>query len=224
MRILIINPNSDEEMTQVILRNARAYADGMFEVDCITNVTAPPFIVTYSDIAATTEGMLQILRENEEKYDAFLVGCHGDPNLDLLREVTDKLVIGIGEASMKIASMLGHKFTILSPGDRGMPNKEVLIQRYHLENYVASIVSSNQGGIDWQSKEPLIRAGKLAMERDGCEVIVLGCAGLGHIAADLEAELGIPVLDSVTCGLILAEGLVRRGWAQSKRWRFRKGI
>lgn len=105
-----------------------------------------------------------------------------------------------------------------------MPNKEVLIQRYHLENYVASIVSSNQGGIDWQSKEPLIRAGKLAMERDGCEVIVLGCAGLGHIAADLEAELGIPVLDSVTCGLILAEGLVRRGWAQSKRWRFRKGI
>lgn len=168
--------------------------------------------------------MLQILRENEEKYDAFLVGCHGDPNLDLLREVTDKLVIGIGEASMKIASMLGHKFTILSPGDRGMPNKEVLIQRYHLENYVASIVSSNQGGIDWQSKEPLIRAGKLAMERDGCEVIVLGCAGLGHIAADLEAELGIPVLDSVTCGLILAEGLVRRGWAQSKRWRFRKGI
>lgn len=224
MRILIINPNSDEEMTQVILRNARAYADGMFEVDCITNVTAPPFIVTYSDIAATTEGMLQILRENEEKYDAFLVGCHGDPNLDLLREVTDKLVIGIGEASMKIASMLGHKFTILSPGDRGMPNKEVLIQRYHLENYVASIVSSNQGGIDWQSKEPLIRAGKLAMERDGCEVIVLGCAGLGHIAADLEAELGIPVLYSVTCGLILAEGLVRRGWAQSKRWRFRKGI
>ena len=224
MRILIINPNSDEEMTQVILRNARAYADGMFEVDCITNVTAPPFIVTYSDIAATTEGMLQILRENEEKYDAFLVGCHGDPNLDLLREVTDKLVIGIGEASMKIASMLGHKFTILSPGDRGMPNKEVLIQRYHLENYVASIVSSNQGGIDWQSKEPLIRAGKLAMERDGCEVIVLGCAGLGHIAADLEAELGIPVLDSVTCGLSLAEGLVRRGWAQSKRWRFRKGI
>ena len=224
MRILIINPNSDEEMTQVILRNARAYADGMFEVDCITNVTAPPFIVTYSDIAATTEGMLQILRENEEKYDAFLVGCHGDPNLDLLREVTDKLVIGIGEASMKIASMLGHKFTILSPGDRGMPNKEVLIQRYHLENYVASIVSSNQGGIDWQSKEPLIRAGKLAMERDGCEVIVLGCAGLGHIAADLEAELGIHVLDSVTCGLILAEGLVRRGWAQSKRWRFRKGI
>ncbi len=224
MRILIINPNSDEEMTQVILRNARAYADGMFEVDCITNVTAPPFIVTYSDIAATTEGMLQILRENEEKYDAFLVGCHGDPNLDLLREVTDKLVIGIGEASMKIASMLGHKFTILTPGDRGMPNKEVLIQRYHLENYVASIVSSNQGGIDWQSKEPLIRAGKLAMERDGCEVIVLGCAGLGHIAADLEAELGIPVLDSVTCGLILAEGLVRRGWAQSKRWRFRKGI
>lgn len=224
MRILIINPNSDEEMTQVILRNARAYADGMFEVDCITNVTAPPFIVTYSDIAATTEGMLQILRENEEKYDAFLVGCHGDPNLDLLREVTDKLVIGIGEASMKIASMLGHKFTILSPGDRGMPNKEVLIQRYHLENYVASIVSSNQGGIDWQSKEPLIRAGKLAMERDGCEVIVLGCAGLGHIAVDLEAELGIPVLDSVTCGLILAEGLVRRGWAQSKRWRFRKGI
>lgn len=224
MRILIINPNSDEEMTQVILRNARAYADGMFEVDCITNVTAPPFIVTYSDIAATTEGMLQILRENEEKYDAFLVGCHGDPNLDLLREVTDKLVIGIGEASMKIASMLGHKFTILTPGDRGMPNKEVLIQRYHLENYVASIVSSNQGGVDWQSKEPLIRAGKLAMERDGCEVIVLGCAGLGHIAADLEAELGIPVLDSVTCGLILAEGLVRRGWAQSKRWRFRKGI
>ena len=224
MKIMIINPNSSEEMSQVILKNAREFAAGEFQVDCVTNRSAPPFVVTYQDIANTTAGMLEIVQKYEQEYDAFIIGCHGDPNLDLLREVTDKLVIGIGEASMKLASMLGHRFTILLPGDRGIPNKELLIQRYHLGDYVASIVPANEGNSDWESKEPLLRAGRRAMEEDHCEVIVLGCAGLGHIAKELETDLGIPVLDGVTCALILATGLVKRGWAQSKFWRFRKGM
>ena len=223
MKILVINPNSDESMSEVILKNARDFAGNDFQVDVATNVTAPKFIVTNEDIALAAPGLMKIVRENENEYDAFIVGCHGDPNLDLLREITDKLVVGIGEASMKLASMLGHKFSILVPGDRGIPNKEVLIDRYHLSKYVASVVFANSGNSDWQSKAPLIAAGRLAMERDHCEVIVLGCAGLGHITAELQAELGIPVLDGVTSALIIASGMVKTGWAQSKFWRFRKG-
>lgn len=211
-------------MTDVILKNARDFAGDTFEVDCIANSTAPDFVVTYQDIAATAPGMLKIVKENEAKYDAFIVGCHGDPNLDMLREATNRLVVGIGEASMKLASMLGHKFTILSPGDRGVPNKELLVQRYHLTPYLASIVTANTGNSDWQSKEPLIRAAKEALQRDHCEVIVLGCAGLGHVALELERELGIPVLDGITCALIVASGMLRRGWAQSKVWRFRNTV
>ncbi|MDL2274289.1 hypothetical protein LJC34_07110 [Oscillospiraceae bacterium OttesenSCG-928-G22] len=40
-------------------------------------------------------------------------------------------------------------------------------------------------------------------------MLVLGCAGMGHITDKMSKELGVPVLDGVTCALIVAEGIVK---------------
>ena len=61
MKICIINPNSSADMTQVIERNARNYAAGEFEVDCIPTPGAPEFIGSYEDAFESEAGMVKLL-------------------------------------------------------------------------------------------------------------------------------------------------------------------
>ncbi|MBP0575658.1 Asp/Glu racemase, partial [Mycobacterium tuberculosis] len=47
--------------------------------------------------------------------------------------------------------------------------------------------------------------------------IVLGCAGMTDLAADLACAHGVPVIDGVAAAAVLIEGVVRLGLAPAKR-------
>lgn len=220
MKICIINPNSSEDMTQVIGRNAKQFASD-FDVECIRNESAPPFIGSYEDIQESIPGMVKIIKEKQEQYDAFVIACHSDPGLDLLKEISCKPVIGICEASAKLATMLGHRFSVISTGQRPIPNKQALCRKYGVESSLASVVGPCSLRADWHSEESFIESGQRAIEQDGAEVLVLGCAGMGHITKKMEETLQVPVLDGVVCALIIASGLVKAGLTTSKRCRYR---
>ena len=178
MRILIINPNSDPTMTEAIQRTADNFIYGDFEVACKLTPGAPKFIETYEDELQAAPGMIQLVRENMEKFDAFIVACHDDPNLDVIKEITTKPVIGIGEASMKMASMLGHRFSVVSTSKHSIPIKEELVRKYHLQNVLASVRAPDEVMKKYNEKEMYLEVAKLAIEEEMAEVIVLGCAGL----------------------------------------------
>lgn len=218
MRILIVNPNSDPVMTAAIQGTAEGFASGQFEVACLPTPGAPPFIQAYQDQIQAAPGMLGLVREHEGDWDAFVVACHSDPHLDALREVTRRPVVGIGEASLRLASMLGHRFSVLVTDPRSVPAKEDLLRKYHLETSCVSVRPAGPPGHD--QEERYLAAGRAAIEQDGAEVIVLGCAGLTGLDRRLQARLGAPVLDGVVCALIVASGLVRHGIAHSRlrRW------
>lgn len=213
MKILIINPNSDKEMAEQIQKTATTFADNDFEVVCKPTPGAPSFIETYEDQITCAPGMIQLVREHEDTYDAFVVACHCDPNLDALKQITEKPVVGIGEASMKIASMLGHRFSVVSASTHSIPEKEVLARKYHLQDVLAS-VRAPPGGV--MTEEEYMKAAQSAVKEDMAEVIVLGCAGMTGLDKYLEEQLGVPVLDGIVCALIIATGLVKYGVSQSK--------
>jgi allantoin racemase len=62
----------------------------------------------------------------------------------------------------------------------------------------------------------LVQKGRETIERDGSEVLVLGCAGLGDLAPRLQALLGVPVVDPNAAALKLCETLVDLGLTHSK--------
>ncbi|HCL80029.1 MAG TPA: Asp/Glu/hydantoin racemase [Synergistaceae bacterium] len=218
-RILIINPNSSAEMTRAIHDSAVAFAGDTMEVVTVPTPGASPFIATYEDHAQAAPGMVRLLTENRDRYDAFVIACHGDPNMDLMKEITDKPVVGIGEASMKLATMLGHSFSVIAPVERTVPNKKALIDKYGITRDLASVrpASVEAGGSD---VERLIAAGKRAVEEDMAEVLVLGCAGFAGLDKKMEEVLHVPVLDGVICALIVASGLARYGVSISKKRRY----
>jgi allantoin racemase len=220
MRILVINPNSDPTMTRTIERAAKSYARDRFQVLCLPTHGAPHFIDSYLDELQTAPGMLELLRQHEELVDAIVVACMDDPNLDALKEASRKPVVGIAEAAMKIASMIGHRFSILSTSKASVANHQVLARKYLLQDALASVRYPGADELELDPEEQYLRTGRAALEQDMAEVLVLGCAGLADLAGRLEQELGVPVLDGVICGLILAEGMARAGVAISKAGRY----
>lgn len=216
MKILIINPNSDLEMTGAIQKTAEAFVEKDIQVVCKHTVGAPKFIETYKDQVDAAPGMIKLVKENENNFDGFVIACHCDPNLDVIKEITHKPVIGIGEASMKIASMLGHKFSVISMTEQSIPNKEDLIRKYHLQDTLASVRAPIEEHKNLSEENMYLETAKLAINEDWAEVIVLGCAGMTGIDKRLEEKLGIPVLDGVTCALIILIGLIRYSVSSSK--------
>ena len=216
MRILIINPNSDPEMTAAIQRSAEAFASGEFEVATESTPGAPRFIETYQDESLCAPGMILLVGENEADCDAFVVACHCDPNLDLLKEMTEVPVVGIGEASMKIATMLGHSFSVVTTHTRSIPGKLAQARKYHLQDMLVSVRAPAKGSEDLSDEQLFLNLSRQAVEEDLAEVIVLGCAGLTGMDKLIQEKLGVPVLDGVICALIVAGGLVRYGVSTSK--------
>jgi len=216
MRILIINPNSDPKMTEAIRKSATDFAEDRFEVLCELTPGAPKFIETYGDDVTAAAGILQLVERFEAECDAIVVACHGDPNLDAIKEKTNKPVVGIGEASMKIASMLGHSFSVVTTAKRSIPPKEVQARKYHLQDLLVSVRAPDSDASDCGDEQLFLDLAKAAVEEDLAEVIVLGCAGLTGMDKMIQGKLGVPTLDGVVCALIVAEGLVRYGASTSK--------
>jgi len=206
-KILIINPNSDLEMTKAIQETADHFAKGKFEALCQHTPGAPKFIETCEDEVLAAPGMIKLVRENNAKYDAFIIACHCDPNIDVIKEITDKTVVGIGEASMRIASMLGHRFSIIQTTKESVPLKEALVRKYQIQDSLASVRAPRDISPGCSDEEKYMTAARAAITEDRADVIVLGCAGLTGLDKRMQKELDVPVLDGVICALILATAL-----------------
>lgn len=222
MKILCINPNSSQEVTESIEKICRKYAlsDTEIEVKCIKE--APSGIESYRDAAISEKHLLERFEEWKEQYDGFIVACHSDIGVDLLRELTDKPVIGIGEASMLFALPLGHEFSILSLKRKKIPQKEDLVKKYGLENRCASIRATGLGVIAnyQEKKETLIQEGEKAVEEDGAEILILGCAGMVGLDKEIEKIVGVPTIDGVVSALMLVESFIRYRVLTSKAGKY----
>jgi len=223
MNILVINPNSSTEMTD----HLRVVLTGIKRVD--TNLTvvptkgAPAAIESACDVASATIPMLELIRKaNEEDHHAIILACFADPGLEAAREVSNALVLGIQQTSLHVAAMLGHRFTVLTMTSSRVPAKEQDIRRFKLESSLASVrpLGLSVAEIEAQperTEEQIRRVSRLAVEEDGAEVIVLGCAGMAGYARDVERELGIVVLDPSAVTLKVCEALLDLGVRQSKK-------
>lgn len=222
MNILVVNPNSSAEMTESIRSSLDTRKRSDTELTVVRTEGAPPAIQSAADIAASVPRMIQLIREaNGQGYDAIVVACFSDPGLEAAREVSDALVLGIQETTVHVASMLGHKYTILTPLASRIASKEQDVRRFKAEAAMASVRALGMTVTETEAdpvrtKARALEVARQAVEQDGAEVLILGCAGMTGYAEDIERDLGILVLDPTTVTLKIAEALVDVGVRHSK--------
>ena len=214
MHVLVINPNASVEMSDVIREQLHAVARPDVQVDVVNPQGAPPAIESALDEAACVPPMLALVREaNDRGYDAVVIACFSDPGLDAAREATDLPVVGIQDAAMHLAAQIGYRFSVLTTLKHRAPLRERAALLAGLDRRLASCRPLNLPVLETVvNREAVVRkivtVGRQAIEEDGAEVLVLGCAGLGDLAIRASRELGVPVIDPNAAALKLCETLV----------------
>ena len=221
MKILVINPNTTQAMTDAIGDMARKYAHSNTEITVISPGYGPRSIEGHFEEYIAANATVEEVAKNRDSYDAFVIACYGDPGLYACRELTDKPVIGCAEASMHVASFVGYKFSIVTIISRVRPMLEDLVRHVGLESKCASIRCSALSVLDIEAdpnraETELITQATLAVKEDGAEAICLGCAGMGPLDKRVQEAVGVPVIDGVVSAVKMAEVLYDYGLSTSK--------
>lgn len=213
MRILMVNPNTTASMTEKIGVAARRVASVGTEIVAVNSADGPASIEGFYDEAISLAGLLAVIRERKD-FDAVVIACFDDTGLDAARCLTDKPVIGIGEAAYHMASIISNKFSVVTTLARSVPALEHNLHRYGLIARCARVRSSEVAVLELElpgsdaCNRISAEIGR-AIAEDRAEAIVLGCAGMADLADALAKEHGLPVLDGVSCAVGLAEAMVR---------------
>lgn len=223
MKIKIINPNTTLAMTNSIAKTANQYCRTDTDILCVSPSMGPDSIECYVDEYLAVPGVIDevVKGDLDESADAFIIACFGDPGLQAAREVTDKPVLGIAESAITTAKFVAPYFSIVSVLDRSKKVTEDVIQNYGAEKFCKSIRSTGLSVLEFNENHEkglnaLEKESKKAVEEDGAECILLGCAGFVDFAKELNNKLGVPVIDGVMPAVKLAEALVDMNIKTSK--------
>lgn len=223
MRILFINPNTSTSFTEKIQLIVSQYASSGTQAVAMNPSSGPRSIESIYDELLSSPGTLELALTQLDNFDAFVIACYSDhPTVYALREITDKPVLGIADASMYMACMLGYKFSVVTTNDEWEPLLWDAVKHFGLGERCASVRTTGMAVLELESGEhdtqALIQQAALkAIQEDGAEVICLGCAGMTGLDKQLEQVLGVPVIDGVVAALKFLEGMLGYGVRTSKR-------
>jgi allantoin racemase len=220
VRILVVNPNTTASMTDKIGAAARRAAAAGTDIVAVNPASGPVSIEGYYDEAISLAGLLAEIEAHPDA-DAVVIACFDDTGIDAARCLTDRPVVGIGEAAYHMAALLANKFSVVTTLARSVPALEHNLHRYGLAARCSRVRSSEVAVLELEEPGSTARVRisaeiARAIAEDRAEAIVLGCAGMTDLTRALAAEHGLPVLDGVSCAVTLCESLVRLGLTTSR--------
>ena len=221
MKLLLVNPNTTDTMTMGMRLAADAVVAEGTDIVAVTAADGPESIEGYYDEAFAVPALLEAIRKHPDA-SAVVVGCFDDTGVDAARCVTEAPVIGLCQAALHAASIVAGSFSIVTTLGRSVPAIELLVRRYgHAEmcrRVRASEIPVLALDDPWSDvRDRLRREIARALDEDGSEAIVLGCAGMVDMARGFANEFSVPVIEGVTAAVKAVEGLARLGLTTSKK-------
>lgn len=221
MRILVVNVNTTESMTETIAATAQAAASPGTEVVGLTPAFGAESVEGSYESYVAAVAVMEAVRAYPEPYDAVIQAGYGEHGREGLQEVADGPVVDITEAAATTAQFLGHRYSVVTTLDRAVPLIEDRLLLAGLAQRCASVRASGMAVLELESDperavEAIAEQAERAVREDHAEVICLGCGGMAGLTEAVAARTGAPVVDGVASAVTIAEGLVRLGLSTSR--------
>lgn len=222
MQILVVNPNTTATMTATAAHAALSVAAQGTEIVAATSTMGPASIEGYYDEALAVPGLLiEIAKGEKAGAQAAIIACFDDTGLDAARAMANIPVIGICEAALATTAFIARRFTVVTTMERSRIPLEALVERYGMKDRcnvrAADIPVLSLEDPNSNARDRLRTEISAALTEDRAEAIVLGCAGMADLAADLAREFGVPVVDGVAAAVKQAEALITLKLSTAKR-------
>jgi len=213
MRLLIVNPNISDSVTALIEGEARRTAAADTHITAVTAPLGVAYIETRFEALIGAYATAEMAARHAADHDALVVAAFGDPGLMALREALPIPVVGMTEAAVMSACMLGQRFSIIAISGRMSAWYRECVESYGLLGRMASLRSLDRplrdlASIQQDHRDALLALARDAVKHDGADVIVLAGAPLAGLARTVKGELPVPVVDGVSSAVRHAESLV----------------
>ena len=222
MKILVVNPNSTESMTNKIGECARRVAGTGTKIIVTCPSDTPASIEGHFDAAVSIPSVIKLIRDGENNdCDGYVVACFDDPGIEVYRELVQGPVIGVCEAAMRATAIIANSFSVVTTLPRSVPIIEDMVVKYGMERYCRRVRAANIPVLSLEEKgseahKSILNEINRAVIEDHCEAVILGCAGMSDLTVRLSAESGVPVIDGVGVAVKMIEALIGAGLKTSK--------
>src|SRR5882672_2112794 len=207
MKILVANPNTSTGVTDRLVAAGRLVASPGTELLPMTASHGVPYIATRAEAAVGAVAALEMLAEQRGEIDAAIVAAFGDPGLGGARELFDFPVVGMAEAAMLTACMLGRTFAIVSFAKALEPWFAEIVAWHGLSGRCAAIRSLDD--VQNEKEQVLVDLANSTVRNDAADVVILAGAPLAGMADKVKERIPVPVVDGIQAAVTMAEGLVR---------------
>jgi allantoin racemase len=213
VKILLFNPNMTAAMTDRMVKVATQVADPATELVPRTATHGVAYIASSADLARASEVVLETLPQHQAGFDATVIAAFGDPGLLTARQRCKRPVVGMAEAAMLTACMLGRRFSIISFAPGYIPMFSDLVRLYGLDGRFAGVRVPDVGfssvvDVQDELEEALAALALRAVHEDGADVIIPGGAPLAGLAGRIKDRMPVPIVDPISAAVLQAEALV----------------
>jgi Asp/Glu/hydantoin racemase len=227
MKILLANPNTSVGITERIAAVARRAAAPGTGIVAVTGRTGVPYIATRAEAAVAGRETLELMAEHAPGCDAAVVAAFGDPGVGGARELLDIPVIGLAEAAMLTACMLGRRFSIVTFAVALGPWYRECVEYNGLSGRLAAIRCLDApfrdiGEVQAEKAALLVEMCRRTVAEDEADVVILGGAPLAGLAAVVADQVPVPLVDGVAAAVGQAEMLARLGVRKATAGTFRR--
>ena len=211
MRILLLNPNTTSELTDLLLAAGQTAAAPTTEIVPMTAPRGVPYIATEAEATIGGAIALEMLAERADEVDAAIIAAFGDPGLLGARELFDIPVVGLAEAAMLTACMMGRRFGIVTFSGVLAPWYRASVRLYGLDERCAGVFALDESfksiaDVQGEKEEKLLSLAEQAVA-GGSDVLIFAGAPLSGLAAKLGGRLPAPSVEQVAAAVRQAETL-----------------
>jgi allantoin racemase len=213
MKILLLNPNTTASMTELMLAAGRQVTAAGTELVPLTASRGVPYIATRAEAQIGGAITLEMLAEHHDQVDAAIVAAFGDPGLMGARELFDIPIVGLAEAAMLTACMLGRRFSIVTFARALGPWYQECVDLHGMSGRCAGIRMlegsfRSISAVQEEKENLLVELANRAVAEDESDVVILAGAPLSGLAAKVADRIPVPVVDQVAAAVKQAEALV----------------
>src|SRR5207245_2219674 len=124
MRILVVNPNTTQSMTDAIAESARRYASPGTEIVPLTPLYGADGIDCNFESFISAVAVMDRVATYDGPFDAVVMAGFGEHGREGVQEIVSVPVIDICEASAHVAQLIGRTYSVVTTLDRSIASIE----------------------------------------------------------------------------------------------------
>ena len=201
-------------MTDTMAAAAMPVASKDVELIPVTATKGFPYISSRAEAQIAGAFALETIAEHEHNVDAVILAAFGDPGLKPAREQFNLPIVGMAQAAIVTATLLGERFSIVT--------FTPLMSRWYTDSVEESGQEKRFTGVrtpeankldafaaQGSMEKELLQLINQSIDEDRADAVILGGAPLAGMASQLQSQVNALLVDPISSAVALAESLVK---------------